>query len=237
MTRGGPGEIAGALLEVVGQPGTAFPGVAVCSQLTRSVACDLKAVFQDAGCMTRVVPDADVSASERRPHYGRLPAGNSPASQTNLILEYCGPNKIGAIKAIRGATGLSLRDAKDVADRPGSVVTVRSYLDAQRLAEDLRALGAHVSLNEPDGGVPLEEPEDAEDAEDARPCWTVTLLDTGQKKILVIKEIRSATGLGLRESKDICDRVPSTWNPLRSGPEWTDHRATLRERLVPWLLG
>lgn len=35
----------------------------------------------------------------------------------------------------------------------------------------------------------------------------ITILDIGPNKINAIKEIRSATGFGLKESKDIADRV------------------------------
>lgn len=39
--------------------------------------------------------------------------------------------------------------------------------------------------------------------------FTVTLTDTGQDRIGAIKEIRSITGLGLKEAKDLVDRVPT----------------------------
>ena len=38
----------------------------------------------------------------------------------------------------------------------------------------------------------------------------VVLLDTGTRKIHVIKVIRAATGLGLKESKELTDETPST---------------------------
>lgn len=37
----------------------------------------------------------------------------------------------------------------------------------------------------------------------------ITLIDNGPKKIQVIKAIREATGLGLKEAKDITDKVPT----------------------------
>ena len=39
---------------------------------------------------------------------------------------------------------------------------------------------------------------------------TVTLLDGGAQKINVIKAVREATGLGLKEAKDLVDGAPKT---------------------------
>ena len=40
--------------------------------------------------------------------------------------------------------------------------------------------------------------------------FTVTLATTGDKKINVIKEIRTITGLGLKEAKDLVEGAPKT---------------------------
>ncbi len=40
--------------------------------------------------------------------------------------------------------------------------------------------------------------------------FTVILAKTGEKKINVIKEVRTITGLGLKEAKDLVEGVPST---------------------------
>lgn len=45
-------------------------------------------------------------------------------------------------------------------------------------------------------------------AEEASATVTVVLADAGPKKIDVIKAVREATGLGLKESKDIVDGAP-----------------------------
>lgn len=39
--------------------------------------------------------------------------------------------------------------------------------------------------------------------------FTVTLASVGDKKIQVLKELRALTNLGLKEAKDIIDKVPS----------------------------
>jgi large subunit ribosomal protein L7/L12 len=40
--------------------------------------------------------------------------------------------------------------------------------------------------------------------------FTVVLLEAGDKKINVIKEIRTITGLGLKEAKDLVEGAPKT---------------------------
>ena len=40
--------------------------------------------------------------------------------------------------------------------------------------------------------------------------FDVVLLDSGDKKINVIKEVRAITGLGLKEAKDIVESTPKT---------------------------
>lgn len=45
-------------------------------------------------------------------------------------------------------------------------------------------------------------------------AWNVVLKDGGGQKIQVIKVLREATGLGLKESKDIVDAAPK---PVKQG--------------------
>ena len=49
---------------------------------------------------------------------------------------------------------------------------------------------------------------DAEGAEE-KDSFTVVLKDAGSAKIQVIKAIRELTGLGLKEAKDMTDKVPA----------------------------
>lgn len=44
--------------------------------------------------------------------------------------------------------------------------------------------------------------------------FDVVLAGAGDKKIAVIKEVRSITGLGLKEAKDLVDNAP---NPVKEG--------------------
>ena len=46
------------------------------------------------------------------------------------------------------------------------------------------------------------------EAEEAKDDFTIMLLSAGEKKINVIKEVRAATSLGLKEAKDLVEGAP-----------------------------
>lgn len=50
----------------------------------------------------------------------------------------------------------------------------------------------------------------AADAGEEKTEFDVIILEAGDKKINVIKEIRAITGLGLKEAKDAAEQTPST---------------------------
>ncbi len=65
----------------------------------------------------------------------------------NVVLTDAGANKIGVIKEVRAATGLGLKEAKDLVD--GAPKTVKESLekkDAEELKKKLEAAGAKVDL-------------------------------------------------------------------------------------------
>jgi len=51
-------------------------------------------------------------------------------------------------------------------------------------------------------------------AEEEQTEFDVVLKGPGEKKIAVIKEVRSITGLGLKEAKELVDNAP---NPVKEG--------------------
>jgi large subunit ribosomal protein L7/L12 len=53
----------------------------------------------------------------------------------------------------------------------------------------------------PAGGAPVEQEEEKDE-------FDVILMAAGEKKIQVIKEVRSLTNLGLKEAKDLVDSAP-----------------------------
>ena len=60
--------------------------------------------------------------------------------------------------------------------------------------------------------------------------FTVTLKDSGAKKIQVIKVVRELTGLGLKEAKDLVDGAPSTVKAGVSKEEAAAMKAKLEEQ-------
>lgn len=79
------------------------------------------------------------------------PAGGGAAveepTEFNVILKETGSNKIAVIKEVRAATGLGLKEAKDLVD--GAPKTVKEALpkaDAEELKKKLEAAGAKVEI-------------------------------------------------------------------------------------------
>ena len=65
----------------------------------------------------------------------------------DVVLESFGDNKIGVIKVVRTATGLGLKEAKDVVEgAPSKVKEGISKADAEKLQKELEEAGAKVSL-------------------------------------------------------------------------------------------
>ena len=96
-------------------------------------------------------------------------------------------------------------DIKDI----GEKIVNLSLLQAKELSDYLKdehgleaAAGGAVVMAGPAGGDAAEAAEPTE--------FDVILTAPGDKKIQVIKEVRGATGLGLKEAKDLVDNAPST---------------------------
>ncbi|QDV89678.1 50S ribosomal protein L7/L12 [Phycisphaerae bacterium RAS2] len=97
---------------------------------------------------------------------------------------------------------------KDIGDK----IVNLSVKDAQSLADYLKAEygiepagGGAVVMAAGGGGGGA-----AAEAEDAPTMFDVVLADGGANKINVIKVVRAATNLGLKEAKDIVDGAPKT---------------------------
>jgi len=68
-------------------------------------------------------------------------------TEFDVILKDVGASKLGVIKVIRAATGLGLKEAKEIADNcPKTLKEAISKEDAEKLAEDLKAAGATVEI-------------------------------------------------------------------------------------------
>ena len=68
-------------------------------------------------------------------------------TEFDVILKEVGASKLNVIKVIRAATGLGLKEAKEIADNcPKTLKEAISKEDAEKLAEDLKAAGAEVEI-------------------------------------------------------------------------------------------
>ena len=69
-----------------------------------------------------------------------------------------------------------------------------------------------VSAAAPIAAAPV--PDGGEDSAEEKSDFDVVLADMGSNKISVIKEVRTITGLGLKEAKDLVESAPK---PLKTG--------------------
>ena len=68
-------------------------------------------------------------------------------TEFDVVLTDCGANKIQVIKAVREATGLGLKEAKEIVDgAPSTVKEAAPTADAEALKAALEAAGAKVEL-------------------------------------------------------------------------------------------
>jgi len=101
-------------------------------------------------------------------------------------------------------------EIKDLADK----IVNLTVKDAQSLVDCLKeehgiepAGGGAVMMAGPAGG-------EAAEAAEEKTSFDVVLTAAGDKKIQVIKAVRSATALGLKEAKELVDGAP---NPVKEG--------------------
>ena len=68
-------------------------------------------------------------------------------TEFDVILKEVGASKLNVIKVIRAATGLGLKEAKEIADNcPKTLKEAISKVDAEKLANDLKEAGATVEI-------------------------------------------------------------------------------------------
>ena len=74
-------------------------------------------------------------------------AGADEKTEFNVVLKDAGDTKIAVIKAVREATGLGLKEAKDLVDAaPKTIKENMPKEDAEKLVEALKAAGATVEM-------------------------------------------------------------------------------------------
>lgn len=92
---------------------------------------------------------APVAAAGGAAAAGGEAAGEAAEEQTefDVVMSSFGDNKVGVIKAIRGVTGLGLKEAKElVEETPATVKEGVEKEDADQMKTDLEEAGATVEL-------------------------------------------------------------------------------------------
>ncbi len=78
---------------------------------------------------------------------GGAPAAAAEQTTFDVVLKSAGDKKIQVIKVVRAATGLGLKEAKDLVDgAPKAVKTGLEKADAEKLKKELETEGATVEL-------------------------------------------------------------------------------------------
>ncbi|HHY49277.1 MAG TPA: 50S ribosomal protein L7/L12 [Alphaproteobacteria bacterium] len=101
-------------------------------------------------------------------------------------------------------------------------MTVLELSELIKLMEDkfgVSAAAAAVAVAAPAAGA-------AAPAAEEKTEFTVQLLAAGEKKVEVIKVVRAATGLGLKEAKDLVDGAPK---PVKEGIAKADAEALKKQ--------
>jgi large subunit ribosomal protein L7/L12 len=123
-----------------------------------------------------------------------------------------------------------MADVKAEIKELGDKIVALSLLDAQALSTYLKdtygieaAAGGAVMMAAPGGGGGGGA---AAPAAEAQSTFDVILKNAGDKKIQVIKVVRAATGLGLKEAKDLVDGAPK---PVKTALEKADAEKLKKE--------
>lgn len=111
-------------------------------KLTLLEAVELKKALEDKFGVTAAAPMMMAGAT---------PAAAAPAveekTEFTVVLKEAGAQKINVIKVVRAATGLGLKEAKDLVDgAPRPIKESVSKEDAEKLKKELEEAGAKVEL-------------------------------------------------------------------------------------------
>ena len=162
---------------------------------------DLNKIIEDLSSLT-VVEAAELSKQLEEKWGVTAMAAAAPAAAAaggaaeeakddfTIMLVSAGDKKINVIKEVRAATSLGLKEAKDLVEgAPKEVKSGVNKKDAEEIKAKLEAAGGAAAAEEKDE-------------------FTIMLVSAGDKKINVIKEVRAATSLGLKEAKDLVEGAP-----------------------------
>ena len=81
------------------------------------------------------------------PAAGGAAAAAEEKTEFDVVLAEAGANKVAVIKAVRGATGLGLKEAKDLVESaPANLKEGISKVEAEALKKELEEAGAKVEI-------------------------------------------------------------------------------------------
>ena len=87
------------------------------------------------------------AAAVAAPAAGAAAAEVEEKTEFDVILKSAGASKLGVIKVVRAATGLGLKDAKDLVDNcPKTLKEAISKEDAEKLVAELKEAGAEAEV-------------------------------------------------------------------------------------------
>jgi large subunit ribosomal protein L7/L12 len=107
---------------------------------------ELKKAIEEEWGVTAAAPVA-VAAAPGAPAAGDGGAAAEEKDSFDVVLTAAGDKKIQVIKVVRAATGLGLKEAKDLVDSaPGTVKEALAKDEAEKLKAELEEAGAGVEL-------------------------------------------------------------------------------------------
>jgi large subunit ribosomal protein L7/L12 len=113
-------------------------------KLTLLEAAELKKALEERFGVTAAAPVAVVAGA---PAAGGAAAPAEEKTEFSVVLKSAGAQKINVIKIVRAATGLGLKEAKDLVDgAPKAVKEGVPKDDAEKLKKELEDAGAQVEL-------------------------------------------------------------------------------------------
>ena len=90
---------------------------------------------------------AQAAVAVAAPVAGDAGAGAAEKTEFDVVLDSFGDNKVAVIKAVRGATSLALKEAKELVEKaPSPIKEAIAKDEAEKLKADLEKAGAKVTI-------------------------------------------------------------------------------------------
>ena len=110
--------------------------------------------------------------------------------------------------------------------------TLLEWLDKAttlELNEVVKAIEEKFGVSAQGSGPLRQSDSEASEAKEEQSAYTVVLASAGEQKIAVMKIVKEALGLGLKDAKDLVDAAPSTLKDGMKKEEAADHKKKIEE--------